>query len=71
MSTNNCSNCYYSKTYDLCDPIIEAFIENSSVKDLARKVLSSTTKVTKCHYAGKPQVVNGKEDWCHQWKEKQ
>lgn len=67
-----CETCFYSKKTKVFDPVV-ASIEYSSptYKKMLEKVgLSPTQEITKCHYAGKPQVVDASEDWCYQWRKK-
>lgn len=64
---NRCKNCYYSETIKVLDPVLDVI--NKRSKLLEEIGLSSTTTLTMCHYAGKPQMVNADRDWCHQWKE--
>jgi hypothetical protein len=66
-----CKDCFYSETKEIIDPVTNAFgnIVSNDNKELMRNVgLSHPAKVIKCHYAGKPQIVDGNTDWCYQWK---
>ena len=68
-----CETCFYSTKTKVIDPITVAFgktCDSSSKEILRNSGLLDYDEITKCYYAGKPQVVNGSEDWCYQWKEK-
>jgi hypothetical protein len=67
-----CETCFFSKTTKVFDPVVASIAYDSPyAKEMMEKVgLSSTSEITKCHYAGKPQVVDASGDWCYQWKKK-
>lgn len=68
-----CKTCYYSEEVRVVDPVVVSLANNATteVREFMENCgLSGENVVTKCHYAGKPQIVSGSEDWCHQWREK-
>jgi hypothetical protein len=62
-----CSSCCYSRSTQVIDPVIASRLL-SEYSDLAENFLPSTRTITKCHLQGKPQVVDGDNDWCYQWR---
>ena len=67
-----CETCFYSKKTKVFDPVIASMSGSSpNTKEMMEKIgISSTSEITKCHYGGKPEVVNASEDWCYQWRKK-
>lgn len=63
-----CSSCRYSRSTQVIDPIYASGLL-SEYSDLGEKILSSTRTIIKCHLQGKPQVVDGDNDWCYQWRD--
>lgn len=67
-----CETCFVSKTTKVFDPVVASIAYGSpDAKEMMEKIgLSGTTEITKCHYVGKPQIVDASKDWCYQWKMK-
>ena len=63
-----CSSCRYSRSTQVIDPIYASGLL-SEYSNLGEKILPSTRTITKCHLQGKPQVVDGDNDWCYQWRD--